>query len=64
MKRNYIRELSSNGWINDTTLSMDKEISTLEKRVLRLEEGLKEVRNGIHCHSQDWARHLINEVLK
>ena len=41
-----------------------KKAIDLEKRVLRLEEGLKEVRNGLHCHTQDWVRDRINEVLK
>ena len=40
------------------------DVKVLQKRVLRLEEGRKEIRNGLHCHTIEWLRCRINEVLK
>ena len=78
MKRNYIQELTNIGLINDTTLSMDAEIescyieiedkentiATLEMRVLRLEEGLKEIRNSVLDQSPNWIAGRANNILK
>jgi len=40
------------------------EIDKLKKRILRLEEGLKHVRNAAHCTSVEKIAEMCNEYLK
>ena len=43
----------------------DKEniIASLEKRTIRLEEGLKEIRNAVQCQSPNWISSKANNIL-